>query len=41
MKKEPQLRLLTFLVVAHQLSADHHDAGHNKQSVAINEAEVG
>lgn len=30
-KKEPQLRLLTFLVVAHQLSADHHDAGHNKQ----------
>lgn len=31
MKKEPQSRLLTFLVVAHQLSADHHDAGHNKQ----------
>lgn len=25
------MRLLTFLVVAHQLSADHHDAGHNKQ----------
>lgn len=30
-EKEPQSRLLTFLVVAHQLSADHHDAGHNKQ----------